>query len=461
MIAVKFSLAAAAVGSQCDLEGSFDKISTDTRDISPGCMFIAVKGERFDGNDFAADAVASGAACALVERDCGLGLRQIIVPDTRKAMLQLAGFIRNQFDIPVIGVTGSVGKTSTKEMIALVMSSKFKTLKNTGNLNNEIGVPKTVFEITGDTQAAVIEMGMNHFGEISALTRAIKPTTAVISNVGVSHIENLGSREGILKAKLEITEGMPDGAPLIINADNDMLKTVRDDNHRIVTYGIEGEKCMFRAVNVVCGFDSVSFDLYIDGENCGEISVPSGGKHTVYNALAATAAGVVNGIKPQECAKALKGFINTGMRQKIARLNGITFIEDCYNASPDSQKAAMQVLGKTGSGRKIAVIGDMLELGDYSETAHKNVGLYAAENGVDILFSFGRDSEKAGENAKNLGVKTTKHFTDKNELADELFSIIKPGDAVLFKASRGMKLEEVISRVYKSFEHETAVTENE
>ena len=258
MKALTFKEAAAAVGSSTELFGSFDCVCTDTRKITDGCLFIAIKGENFDGHDFAAKAVESGAKAVIVEKDCGLGERQIVVENTRLALLDLAGYYRSLFKIPVIGITGSVGKTTTKEMVHAVMSAKYNTLKNEGNLNNEIGVPLTLFRLDNTHEAAVIEMGMSGFNEISRMTKAVKPDVAIISNIGVSHIEHLGSREGILKAKLEILDGMKENAPLILNGDDNMLVTVRPGAHPVIYYGIENETVNYKAHS---NFSNSNFSL--------------------------------------------------------------------------------------------------------------------------------------------------------------------------------------------------------
>ena len=258
MIPIKFRDAAQAVNSTSELSGSFDCVCTDTRKITDGCLFIAIKGDNFDGHDFAAKAIESGAQAVIVEKDCGLGNRQILVESTRQALLDLAGYYRSLFNIPVVGITGSVGKTTTKEMTHAVMSVKYNTLKNEGNLNNEIGVPLTLFRLDKTHEAAVIEMGMSGFGEISRMTKAVKPDVAIITNIGVSHIEMLGSRDGILKAKLEILEGMKGDAPVILNADDDMLVTVRPGAHPVIYYGIENENSAVRAYDVQAKEDEIS-----------------------------------------------------------------------------------------------------------------------------------------------------------------------------------------------------------
>lgn len=451
MIPLKFKEAAAAVKSTTELCGSFDSVCTDTRKITQGCLFIAIKGENFDGHDFAQKAIESGAEAVICERDCGLGDKQILVESTRLALLDLAGYYRSLFKIPVIGITGSVGKTTTKEMTHAVMSSKYNTLKNEGNLNNEIGVPLTLFRLDETHEAAVIEMGMSGFDEISRITKAVRPDAAIISNIGVSHIEHLGSREGILRAKLEILHGMKPDAPIVLNADDDMLITVRPDTHPVIYYGIDNEKSIFKAFEITSKENETELTVGFNGGS-GRVSLPSPGRHNVYNALAAVAAGSLFGIEPMDGFEALKGYVPAGMRQRINKKFGMTFIEDCYNASPDSQAAALAVLGSMNAKRKIAVIGDMLELGAVSEGAHYEVGKKAAENGIDAVFTYGERALQTAKGASDCNISIVKSFLNKEELSRELITFLEQGDAVLFKASRGMKLEEVIFSVYGAFE---------
>lgn len=448
---VTFKAAAAAVGSRTNLDGCFTAVCTDTRKISEGCLFIALKGDNFDGHEFAAKALELGACAVICEKDCGLAEKQIQVKSTRQALLDLAGYYRSMFNIPVIGITGSVGKTTTKEMTHAVMSAKYKTLKNEGNLNNEIGVPLTLFRLDSSYEAAVIEMGMSDFGEISRITAAVKPDIAIISNIGVSHIENLGSREGILKAKLEILESMKADAPIILNADDDMLSSANAGTHPVKYYGIESEKSEIKAIDVTSKENETEVEIGFAGGSV-RVRLPFPGRHNVYNALAAVTAGGYFGIEPQEALEALKNYVPAGMRQRINKKGGITFIEDCYNASPDSQAAALAVLGGMNASRRIAVIGDMLELGSVSESAHYQVGVRAAENKVDILYTYGERSLNVAKGAAESGLEDIRSFDDKQKLADSLAQILTTGDAVLFKASRGMKLEDVIYSVYSYLE---------
>lgn len=449
MIPMTFKETAQAVGSSSVLEGTYDSICTDTRKITPGCLFIAIKGDNFDGHNFAAKAVEGGAKAVICEKDCGLGDSQILVKNTRLALLDLAGHYRSKFDIPVIGITGSVGKTTTKEMTHAVMSSKYNTLKNEGNLNNEIGVPLTLFRLDETHEAAVIEMGMSGFDEISRMTKAVRPDVAIISNIGVSHIEKLGSREGILKAKLEILHGMKADAPVILNGDDDMLVTADAGTHPVIYYGVENVNSFFKAFDITSKESETEMSVG-SATGSGRVSLPFPGRHNVYNALAAVAAGMQFGINVQDGLDALKGYVPAGMRQRINKKSGITFIEDCYNASPDSQAAALAVLAGMNAQRTVAVIGDMLELGDVSRDAHYGVGKKAAENKIDALFTYGERSLETAKGARDGGVADVRCFNDKEELSKVLSAFLKEGDAVLFKASRGMKLEDVIYSVYES-----------
>lgn len=444
----RLSQIASVLGATYNVDAEFDSVCIDTRKITKGCLFICIKGERFDAHQFANEALELGASAVMIHTDIEPNGAYIRVDDTSSAMLKLAGYYRSQFDIPVVGLTGSVGKTTTKEFTHLVVSAKYNAIKTQGNLNNEIGLPQMLFQIDSTTEAAVIEMGMNHFGEISRLTRATRPTVALITNVGVSHIENLGSREGILKAKLEICEGLSEGAPLILNADNDMLSTVNDSKHRVIFYGVDNGD--LRAVNIKQNDSFTEFDVEYYGKS-QHIKIPTIGIHNVYNALAAFTVGYVLDIEPQLCANALEGYVPAGMRQRVTQVGGIKSIEDCYNASPDSMRASLKALADIKGNKKIAVLADMLELGEYSREAHLSVGNMVGENKIDILLAYGNDAKYYVENAKAGGVEAYL-FDDKQALADKLLQCASSGDVVLFKGSRGMKLEDIINTVYKGWE---------
>ena len=300
-----------------------------------------------------------------------------------------------------------------------------------------------------DTQAAVIEMGMSDRGEISELSRIAEPTAAIISNIGVSHIENLGSRENILKAKLEILDGLRENCPIMLNGDDPYLAGAVIEGHPVFYYGIDDKTCDYRAVNIEQGDDETAFDVIYNGDKTQRITIPTIGRHNVYNALAAFATGMQLGVTPEEAARGLAKYVPSGMRQRMKIVDGIRFIEDCYNASPDSQRASLKMLFELKADRKIAVLGDMLELGAISEESHRNAGLLVAKSKADILFTYGERSLATAQKARECGVPEVYDFTDKKALADKLFEILKPGDAVLFKASRGMALEDIINDIYK------------
>lgn len=437
---------AGALGALCPAEMEITEISTDTRNLPEGCLFVAIKGERFDGHDFIPKAIESGATAALSEKPID-GCPCVVVENTRKAYLDLAGYYRRKFTPVLVGVTGSVGKTTTKEMIALVLSERFHCLKTKGNLNNEIGLPKTLFTMDITHEAAVIEMGMSDFGEISRLSKAAAPTIGVITNIGFSHIENLKTQEGILQAKLEILNGMAENAPLAVNGDDSHLAPLKDKlsaQRPVYLFGIDNENCDFRGTDIKETEGVTEFTVNYSGKSC-KAEIPCVGRHNVLNALAAFCVGTITGMSETEIVSALKKYQPDGMRQNIVKKGGVTVIIDCYNASPDSMKASLGVLaGMKTQGRKIAVLGDMLELGEASEKLHSLVGEYVHKAKPDKLFCYGKDAEFI---AKKSGIDS--EFTDnKQQLTESVRSYIKDGDVILFKASRGMKLEEVIDSLF-------------
>lgn len=449
---LKVAEIAKALGTIVDSQNIINRVSIDSRDVDENTLFFAIKGERFDGHDFVKDVAEKGVGAVVCHKQVECSAPVIYVEDTKDALVDFASYYRCSIkDLRVIGLTGSVGKTTTKEMVACVMEQSGETLKTEGNFNNEIGVPKTLFRLENTTKNAVIEMGMDGFGQISVLAKCAKPDCAIITNVGVSHIENLGSREGILQAKLEMLDGLKKGSSLFLNGDNDMLSTVENDDYNIVFFGIENKNCDILAEDINEIGLSTEF-VAVKGDIRQKITIPTVGIHNVYDALSAFAVGLEYGISPENIANGLKNYAPSGMRQRIRETNGITVIEDCYNASPDSQKAGLNSLCKIAKGRKIAVLGDMLEMGSYSETAHRTVGEYAAECNVDILYTYGEESKYMAESAKNKGMKNVFAFTDKTELTKTLLSEIETGDTLLFKASRGMKLEEVFEKIYEQWD---------
>lgn len=422
-------------------------VSTDTRTIEKGMLFVAVRGESFDGNDFIDAAAEKGASAAVSDRENGAeshGIPVILVEDSRKAQLDLAHYHRMKFPLKLVGVTGSVGKTSTKDMVYAVLSAKYNTLKTEGNFNNDIGLPRTLFRLNESYGAAVIEMGMSDLGEISVLSRAAAPDICIITNIGWCHIENLKTRENILKAKLEILDGASESAPLILNGDDEYLKTVDIPGRKIVRYGLS-EGCDVRAEDISQNDDSQNFTLIYGGKRY-PAKLPVVGEHHVMNALAAFAAGIAAGMSPEEIVPAFMRYESSGMRQRIEKRGDITVILDCYNASPTSMESSLSVLGGMKCpGRKCAVLGDMLELGEMSAKLHAGVADFVMKN-ADCAFLYGAEMAHCRERLEKAGFEVH-HSTDKAVLTDELLQWLKPGDAVLFKGSRGMRMEEIAERL--------------
>ena len=438
---------AEVIGGTFNKDAEFCEVCIDSRLCKPGCIYVAIKGENFDGHDFTASAFANGASAAIIHHKVDADGPMLMVEDTHKALMQLAHWYRNTYDIPVVGLTGSVGKTTTKEMTWFVLNEKYNALKTEGNQDGMICLFETILRIDEDTQAAVIEMGMSDRGEISELSHIAEPTIAIISNIGVSHMENLGSRENILKAKLEILDGLRENCPILLNGDDPYLAGAVIENHPVIYYGIDDKTCDFRAKDIEQSDEKTEFDIVYDGKIQHTV-IPTIGRHNVYNALAAYGTGMQLGVTPEEAVRGLAKYTPSGMRQRMKTVNGIKFVEDCYNASPDSQRAALKMLSEMKAERKIAVLGDMLELGAISEESHRNAGLLAAKAKVDILMTYGERSLASAEKARECGVPAVYGFTDKKALADKLFETLESGDAVLFKASRGMALEDVINDLY-------------
>lgn len=446
---------AQATGGVSDGYAEITSVVIDNREVVPGCLFVAIKGERLDGHTFINAAVDAGAVAVMSHEDITCDVPVIRVDDTHRALLSLAKYYRLGFgetveEFPLVGLTGSVGKTTTKEMIWCVLNAKYNAHKTYMNWNNDIGLPRVLLGMEAEHTAAVVEMGMDAKGQISLLTRTALPNMAVITNIGVSHIENLGSREGILASKLEITEGLREGAALILNADNDLLGKLTskdfDDRFKLLFFGIKSGGV--RAESIIYTDDGTEFVFSYESVR-QKVKLPTTGEHNVYDALAAICVGLQLNIDPGDIASALQKYVPAGMREKISEVSGVTLIEDCYNASPDSVKALSQTVAIKGSAgkRKIAVIADMLELGDYSDEAHRNCGKYLADAGIDLLMTYGEKAKLVAESARENGIIRIFSFDDKDDLANKLISIMKPGDVIAFKGSRGMKLEDVIEKV--------------
>ncbi|MDL2293975.1 UDP-N-acetylmuramoyl-tripeptide--D-alanyl-D-alanine ligase [Ruminococcaceae bacterium OttesenSCG-928-D13] len=422
-------------------------VVTDSREVTPGCLFVAIKGERVDGHDFAAGAFENGAALVLASRPVE-GLppdRTVLVPDVLDAMIRMGANYRAQYSPLVLGVTGSVGKTSTKEFCAAIFSAFGETLKTEGNQNNEIGLPKTLFKMNDDTRYAVIEMGMQGPGEIRKLSFAAAPDGAIITRIGMMHLEQMGSLENILRAKLEVSEGIASGGVLILNGDDPLLRGAAVPQGLQVVYaGPENPENEVRAKNVRHEAHGLVFEIVDARYGNTEAFIPAVGRHNVGNALLAYTAATRFGLGAQQAAAALAAYLPAGARQKVETIREVTVIEDFYNAGPDSMAAALDTLGEMATGgRRIAVLGNMLELGAVSEEQHRRLGRLAQKAGVDLLLTVGDLAALAAEEAAKLGLKTLPCASNA-EVAALLWEKTRPGDLLLLKASRGMKFEEIL-----------------
>ena len=428
------------VGGTCLRDGEFSDFCIDSRKGKSGDLFICLKGARVDGHDFIEKAAQNGVSALLIDRNVESDLPRVLVQDTLKALQDFASWYRNRPDLTVVAVTGSVGKTTTKEFIAAVLSQSFQTYKTQGNMNSETGLPLTLLHVAPTDTVAVTEMGMCNFGEISELSHIARPDIGVLTNIGLCHIEYLGSQEGILKAKMEIVDGMGDDGVLVINGDDPYLSTVNNTKQRRVWYGLNNPDFDYYAYNVRVLEEGVSFTAKTP---LGELDVclSIDGIHNVSNALAAIAVGVLSGMSLNAIGKGLARMEKAPMRQNIRREKDMTFIEDCYNASPTSMKASIEVL-KGKSGRKIAVLGDMLELGDRSEEYHRQVGEYL--EGISVLIAYGNFAQAYVDGAACAGVTQRIPCKTPEEAAVNLKLVARKDDVVLFKASRGMHAEQVI-----------------
>lgn len=417
-------------------------VSTDSRKTDGDTLFVALKGERFDGNDFL-ESIDGKAGCAIASREARVSYPLILVDDTLEALTALSKYYAAELidtDITV-SLTGSVGKTTTKEMVSCVLAEKYKTAYTKGNFNNHIGVPLTLLSVEDHHKALVCEMGMNHKGELLHLTSLVRSDVALITNIGHSHIENLGSREGIRDAKLEILAGLKKDGTLIVNGDEPLLKAPPFEG-RIIRVGLS-DSCDIWAEEIDMRDDSVEYVLHASGV-IRRMTLPCTGRHNVVNSLFAVAVGIIAGISLDGIQKGLMNYVSTGLRQKIYVKNGIRVIADCYNAGIESMTASIKTMAELQcSGRRVAVLSDMLELGDISEKAHTDVGETVALCGIDLLFTVGNAARHIHKKASSMGV-TARHFETKAELAEELKNVLREGDTVLFKASNSMKLEEVM-----------------
>ena len=431
------------------------KITTDTRKIETGDLFIALRGENFDGAEFAADALQKGASAVLVGAPLSKSVEKALknakgavltVSDTLAAYQEIAHAWRMKFGIPVVAITGSNGKTTTKDLTAAVLSARGTVCRTAANYNNEVGLPLTLLGMTGGDVAAVVEIGMRGLGQIAALAPVAAPSIGIVTNVCEVHMELLGSIENIAKAKAELVQAISAGGTVILNADDARVAAMRSlaaDSVRVLTYGI-GADADVRAEALRLTSDGSQFMVTWNNER-HDYSIPLAGRHNVSNALAALAAGFVLGYTPQEMQTGLQRLAVTKMRYEVHEVGAWTFINDAYNASPSSMAAALETTANLYEGRKIAVLGDMLELGDAAEEAHRRIGRRMAELGFAALVTYGPQSRWMNAAAEAAGCPICRHTETHEAAAEHLRSLLREGDTVLFKGSRGMKMEAVIA----------------
>lgn len=430
-------------------------VTTDSRSLGDRALFVPIKGERVDGHAFLEQVLENGAAAVLTqEHESASGEKPwIAVSDTREALQKLAAAYRKEFSIPVIGITGSVGKTTTKEMVALALSAGFSSvLKTAGNLNSQIGLPLMVLRLSEEYNAAVLEMGMSEFGEMERLAAIAAPQYAVMTNIGISHIENLKTQENIRSEKLHITDRFTPSSILFLNGDDPLLSELSGNlPFRTVSFGL-GEGCDYSARGIHTDGESTIFLLRApDGETL-QLRLPCLGDHNVRNALAAVAVADALGVDRNAAAKALETYRPPAMRQQIRRADGLTVLDDSYNASPDSVRSSLNVLASLPcEGKRGAVLADMLELGDLSEQAHYDTGREAAKSGIQFLVTVGHRAEAIARGALAENPSLDCRVCQSNEEAvRELKGLIGKGDAVLVKGSRGMKTDEIVTALLGS-----------
>lgn len=433
-------------------------VAIDSNQVQPGSLFVPQIGKRVDAHDYIRSAAQNGATAAVVSRqpaDLSVFTSWITVDDTLQSLQDIASYHRNRFSVPIITVTGSVGKTSTKDMIAEALSSSWQVAKTAGNMNSRVGLPLSLLTLADGDQAGVFELGMSEFGEMAELSRISRPDIAVITNIGISHIEQLGSQENIMREKLSITTGMSGKGILVLNGDDPFLVRHRGKlPQRTVFYGMN-EWCDYRAGEILSDLPGVSFILSHPGGSL-TVNLPVPGQHNVYNALAALAVADLCGIDLTAAAAALADFHSEKMRLQISDYNGIRLIDDTYNASPDSMRAALAVLAECKtSRRRIAVLADMFELGELSQQSHYNLGLTVASLGIDLLLTVGERAAGIADGADSAGGSTnTERFLSNSEAISRLQYLLEPGDTVLIKGSRGMHTEEIVTGIQNAIDLE-------
>ncbi len=436
------------VGSESEKQTAITSVERDSRQIKQGSLFLAIKGERVDGHNYINKCFESGAVCAVCEKAPENASKPyILVDSTLEAVKKIAKAYRNKFDIPVVGVSGSVGKTSTKEMLYAVLSQKYKTHKTQGNLNNELGVPLTLLSMPEDTQAAVIEMGISDFGEMTRLSDMVRPTICVITIIGCCHLENLGDRNGVLKAKTEMFKYAAENADYILNGDDDKLNTITQANGKKPIFFGFSDNNDYYAENIQNnGEGGISCTLCFNNTKL-DVTIPAIGSYMVSNALAAVAAGKLLGLSDDQLINGVKSYKTVGSRANLINTGKIRIIDDCYNANPTSVKASIDTLANF-SGRKVAILGDMKELGADELKLHYETGEYAKSKGIDVIIAVGPLAQELAKGADG------EWFESAEQVKSAIPALINEGDTVLVKASHSMQFENIVSHLTEVFGNE-------
>lgn len=429
-------------GDTSRLEEQVTGVTIDSRKAESGCLFIPIKGVRADGHTFIPQVMEKGALCTLTEHPLeDVSYSYIVVESCEQALKDLAEHYRKALDIKVVGITGSVGKTSTKEMIASVLSQKYNVLKTAGNFNNEIGLPLTIFNIREEHEIAVLEMGISDFGEMSRLAKMARPDICVITNIGLCHLENLGDRDGILKAKTEMFAYKQPDAKIVLNGDDDKLITVKDwEGYQPLYFGLSTEQDAYAEDIHSLSLKGTSCTLHL-GDEAISVIIPIPGHHMVYNALAGALVGRELGLTAEEIKAGIESLVPVSGRNNLIETESLLIIDDCYNANPVSTKASLDVLA-TADSRKVAILGDMFELGENEKQLHYEVGVHAAEKKIDLVICIGALS---AETARGVGKAI--HFATKGDFFAQAEKLLKKGDTVLVKASHGMEFPEIVEKL--------------
>ncbi len=420
-------------------------VVTDSRQVEPGDLFVAIDGERVDGHKFIPETIEKGALCVVSQEDLGeVDYPYIQVDSTVQALLDIARLYRESFDLKVVGISGSVGKTTTKEVISSILSQKYNVHKTAGNFNNHIGLPLSIFGLNEEHEAAVFEMGVNHFGEMRMLSSVVQPDICVLTNIGVAHLEHFGTREGIFKEKSQMILDMKEGGTILLNGDDEILsKSGEIDGVMPKFFGL-GENCEFRATNVKSlGVNGTSLTIHLpDGQSFSAL-IPLPGRHMVDDVLAGAAVGYLLDLSPEQIRAGIESLTSLPGRNHLIKTDRLTILDDCYNANPVSMKAALDVLSET-KGRKVAILGDMGELGEEEAALHYETGAYAAEKQIDLVCGVGPLSKElvkgaaTGKNTSTCWAETTDAFIE------QIPELIHPGDQILVKASHAMHFTDIV-----------------